>query len=146
MQAAMSVLGQLEQHRAESALETYRDLGHRVRQRVASFHSDLHLQGDRARLLQEETAAQLATATNKNLFALTVVTTFLLPPALVTGYFGMNTKNLLFSEFGEWNDLCDWPVHPGGALRLLSDPALSDVELAVAAREMGRTRRSSRRK
>ena len=98
VQAAVSVLGQLEQHRAESPLESYRELGRRVRQRIASFHSDLHLQGDRARLLQEETAAQLATATNKNLFVLTVVTTFLLPPAFVTGYFGMNTKNLPFSE------------------------------------------------
>ncbi len=50
------------------ACETCRELGRRVRQRVASFHSDLHLQGDQAQLLQEETAAQLATATNKNLF------------------------------------------------------------------------------
>ena len=98
VQAALSVLGQLEQHRAENALQIYRDLAHRVRQRVASFHSDLHLQGDRARLLQEEAAAQLASATNRNLFVLTVVTTLLLPPAFITGYFGMNTKGLPFSE------------------------------------------------
>ena len=65
---------------------------------IASFHSDLHLQPDRARLLQEETAAQLATATNKNLFVLTVVTTLSPPPAFETGYFGMNTKNLPFSK------------------------------------------------
>ncbi len=97
-QAAQSVLGQLEQHRSEHVLQVYRELGQRVRQRVASFHADLHLQAERARLLQEETAAQLATATNRNLFVLTVVTTFLLPPALVTGFFGMNTKNLPFSE------------------------------------------------
>lgn len=43
-------------------------------------------------------AAQLATATNRNLFALTVVTTVLLPPAFVTDYFGMNTKGLPFSD------------------------------------------------
>jgi zinc transporter len=49
-------------------------------------------------VLQEEMAAQLATATNRNLFALTVVTTVLLPPAFVTGYFGMNTKGLLFGD------------------------------------------------
>ncbi|RBP06445.1 zinc transporter [Roseiarcus fermentans] len=98
VQGALSVLGQLDQHRSQSALEIYRDLGRRVRQRVASFHSDLHLQGDRARLLQEEAASQLASATNKNLFLLTVVTTLLLPPAFVTGYFGMNTKNLPFTE------------------------------------------------
>ena len=98
LQASLSMLGQLEQHRAESALLLYRDLGHRVRQRVASFHSDLHLQGERARLLQEESAAQLATATSRNLFVLTVVTTVLLPPAFVTGFLGMNTKGLPFSD------------------------------------------------
>ena len=98
VQAAHSVLAQLEQNRAEGVLQSYRDLGSRVRQRVDAFHADLHLQAERARLLQEEMAAQLATATNRNLFALTVVTTVLLPPAFVTGYFGMNTKGLPFSD------------------------------------------------
>ena len=98
VQAAHSVLAQLEQNRAEGVLQAYRDLGSRVRQRVDAFHADLHLQAERARLLQEEMAAQLATATNRNLFALTVVTTVLLPPAFVTGYFGMNTKGLPFSD------------------------------------------------
>src|SRR5271166_44360 len=76
----------------------YQDLAARVRQRVASFHSDLHLQGERARLLQEESAAQLATATSRNLFVLTVVTTVLLPRGFVTGFFGMNTNGLLFGD------------------------------------------------
>ena len=43
-------------------------------------------------------AAQLATATNRNLFVLTIVTTVLLPPAFVTGFFGMNTKGLPFGD------------------------------------------------
>ncbi|HEY3622330.1 MAG TPA: CorA family divalent cation transporter [Roseiarcus sp.] len=98
MQAAHSLLAQLEQHRAESALPAYRDLCLRVRQRVGSFHADLHLQAERARLLQEEMASQLVSATNRNLFVLTVVTTLLLPPAFVTGFFGMNTKGLPFSD------------------------------------------------
>ena len=98
VQAAHSVLTQLEQNRAESVLQAYRDLGARVRQRVDAFHADLHLQAECARMLQKELAAQLATATNRNLFALTVVTTVLLPPAFVTGYFGMNTKGLPFSD------------------------------------------------
>ena len=98
VQAAHSVLAQLEQNRGESVLQAYRDLGSRVRQRVDSFRADLHLQAERARLLQEETAAQLATATNRNLFVLTVVTTVLLPPAFVTGFFGMNTKGLPFGD------------------------------------------------
>jgi zinc transporter len=98
VQAAHSVLAQLEQNRGESVLQAYRDLGSRVRQRIDAFRADLHLQADRARLLQEEVAAQLATATNRNLFALTVVTTLLLPPAFVTGFFGMNTKGLPFGD------------------------------------------------
>lgn len=97
--ATLSVLTQLEQPRAGSALPAYRDLADRVRQRVASFHADLRLQGDRARLLQEEAAAQLAAATNRNLFVLTIVTTVLLPPAFVTGFFGMNTKGLPFTDW-----------------------------------------------
>ena len=98
VQAAQSMLGQLDQHRGENALPAYGDLAHRAKQRMASFQADIHLQGDRARLLQEELAAQLATATNRNLFVLTVVTTVLLPPAFVTGFFGMNTKGLPFAE------------------------------------------------
>jgi zinc transporter len=98
VQAAHSVLAQLEQNRGGTVLQAYRDLGSRVRQRVDAFRADLHLQAERARLLQEEVAAQLATATNRNLFALTVVTTLLLPPAFVTGFFGMNTKGLPFGD------------------------------------------------
>jgi Mg2+ and Co2+ transporter CorA len=98
VQAAHGVLVQLEQNRGETVLQAYRELGSRVRQRIDAFRADLHLQADRARLLQEEVAAQLATATNRNLFALTVVTTLLLPPAFVTGYFGMNTKGLPFGD------------------------------------------------
>jgi len=98
MQASHSLFAQLEQHRGESALPAYRDLCLRVRQRISSFHADLHLQAERARLLQEEMASQLVSATNRNLFILTVVTTLLLPPAFVTGFFGMNTKGLPFSD------------------------------------------------
>jgi Mg2+ and Co2+ transporter CorA len=96
--AAYGVLKQFEQNRADSALPAYRDIGLRVRQRVHSFQADLHLQADRARLLQEEMTKQLAAATNRNLFVLTVVTTLLLPPAFVTGFFGMNTKGLPFAD------------------------------------------------
>lgn len=98
VQAAHGVLAQLEQTRGDAVLQAYRELGSRVRQRIDAFRADLHLQAERARLLQEEMAAQLATATNRNLFALTVVTTLLLPPAFVTGFFGMNTKGLPFAD------------------------------------------------
>lgn len=96
--ATLSVLSHLEQRRAERALEAYRSMADRVRQRVSAHHADLRLQGDRARLLQEETSAKVAAASNRNLFVLTLVTTVLLPPGFVTGFFGMNTKGLPFAE------------------------------------------------
>jgi zinc transporter len=53
---------------------------------------------DRAHLLQEEIAARLAEQTNRHLHALSILTAFLLPPTLVAGIFGMNTKGLPGTE------------------------------------------------
>ena len=41
---------------------------------------------------------KLEEASNKHLHALAVVTMMLLPPTLVTGIFGMNTKGLPFTD------------------------------------------------
>ncbi len=42
--------------------------------------------------------------TNRRLFTLSILTAYLLPPTLVTGFFGMNTKDLPFlnSDGGTW--------------------------------------------
>ena len=143
VQAAHSVLAQLEQNRAESVLQAYRDLGSRVRQRVDAFRADLHLQAERARLLQEELAAQLATATNRNLFALTVVTTVLLPPAFVTGFFGMNTKGLPFGD-SDYGTLRHHSLPARGGRRLSANPPLPGgllkrLRLASFARGVSRS-------
>jgi zinc transporter len=53
---------------------------------------------DRALLLQEEIAAMTAERSNRALNILTVITTVILPPTLVTGVFGMNTKGLPLTE------------------------------------------------
>ena len=53
---------------------------------------------ERGRLLQDEITAKLATETNRRLHALSIVTALFLPPALVAGIFGMNTKNLPLLE------------------------------------------------
>jgi zinc transporter len=53
---------------------------------------------DRAHLLQEEITARLAEQTNQHLHALAILTAFLLPPTLVAGIFGMNTKGLPGTE------------------------------------------------
>jgi zinc transporter len=59
---------------------------------------------ERARLLQEEIAARMAEITNRRLFTLSVLTALLLPSTLVTGFFGMNTKDMPFqaSDGGTW--------------------------------------------
>ncbi|WP_296708002.1 CorA family divalent cation transporter [Rhodoblastus sp.] len=53
---------------------------------------------DRARMLHDEINAILTTETNDRLYTLTVITAIILPATFVTGYFGMNTKNLIFAE------------------------------------------------
>jgi len=53
---------------------------------------------DRARLLQEEITALTAEETNRHLHVLSILTTLFLPPTLVTGVFGMNTKGLPFTD------------------------------------------------
>jgi len=59
---------------------------------------------ERARLLLEEVAARMTEITNRRLFTLSVLTACLLPPTLVTGFFGMNTKDMLWqnAEGGTW--------------------------------------------
>lgn len=64
---------------------------------VASLH-------ERARLLRDEIVANMAEVTNRRLLTLSILTGFLLPPTLVTGFFGMNTKDLPFQDIegGTW--------------------------------------------
>ncbi len=70
----------------------------RVVQRLDSLHRDMHVLSERCRLLQDEIAARTTALTNRQLFTLSILTALFLPPTLVTGIFGMNTKGLFFSE------------------------------------------------
>ena len=56
---------------------------------------------DRARLLQDEIAAQRAEALNRTLLLLAVLTAIFLPMTLITGIFGMNVGGLPGTENGE---------------------------------------------
>jgi zinc transporter len=49
---------------------------------------------ERARLLQDEIAGRMTAITNRRLFTLSVLTACMLPSTLVTGFFGMNTKDM----------------------------------------------------
>ncbi len=76
----------------------------RLLQKLDGPHHELRSHMERARLLHDEVAAKLAADINRQLYALTVLGTLLIPPTLVTGFFGMNTKNLFFSDIenGTW--------------------------------------------
>ena len=66
--------------------------------------SPAHCGGERARLLLDELDAKMIAITNRRLFTLSILTACLLPPTLVTGFFGMNTKDMPFqnSDGGTW--------------------------------------------
>jgi zinc transporter len=53
---------------------------------------------ERSRLLQEELHLQIEEQGNDSLRVLSVLTALLLPPTLVTGIFGMNTKGLPLTD------------------------------------------------
>jgi magnesium transporter/zinc transporter len=70
----------------------------RLSQRFDALHQELEALQARARLLQEEIVSNLTAETNRQLYVLTILGTLLMPPTLISGIFGMNTKNLFFSE------------------------------------------------
>ncbi|GJD72486.1 CorA family divalent cation transporter [Methylobacterium goesingense] len=94
-------------HRLESETEEADDdlpaavvrMAARVVQRLDSLHRDMLVLSERSRLLQDEIAGRTAAETNRQLFTLSILTALFLPPTLVTGVFGMNTKGLFLGEF-----------------------------------------------
>ena len=70
----------------------------RLAQRLEGLDQEIVALQERARLLQDEIAAKLATETNRHLFVLSIATVFLLPPTLVAGIFGMNVSDLPFTK------------------------------------------------
>jgi zinc transporter len=73
-------------------------------QKLDAIDHDVAAQHERARLLLDEVAGKMAAITNRRLFTISVLTACLLPPTLVTGVFGMNTKDLPFqnADGGTW--------------------------------------------
>lgn len=70
----------------------------KLAQRLDGLDHDIVELRERSRLLEEELRFKLEEASNKHLHALAVVTMMLLPPTLVTGIFGMNTKGLPLTD------------------------------------------------
>jgi len=76
----------------------------RLAQKLDSIDHEMSALHERARLLLDELDAKMTAVTNRRLFTLSILTACLLPPTLVTGYFGMNTKDLPFqnTDGGSW--------------------------------------------
>ncbi|MCO5731082.1 transporter [Rhizobium sp. SSA_523] len=74
------------------------DVAGRLTSRLEAVDHDVYALQDRARLLHEEIDSKLSSETNRHLYILSLMTAFLLPPSLVTGFFGMNTSGLPFAQ------------------------------------------------
>lgn len=103
----------------------HRYLGVAVRalaQKIDSLQHDAAGLHERTRLLLDEVAGKMTTITNRRLFTLSMLTACLLPPTLVTGFFGMNTKDLPFqsADGGTW-----WALLVAAAAGALSYWALA---------------------
>jgi zinc transporter len=76
----------------------FEDVAARLTSRLEAVDHDVYALQERARLLHEEIDSKLSSETNRHLYILSLMTAFLLPPTLVTGFFGMNTGALPFTE------------------------------------------------
>jgi len=76
----------------------------RLGQKLDSIDHEMTSLHERARLLLDELDSRMMAVTNQRLFVLSVLTACILPPTLVTGFFGMNTKDLPFqnTDAGTW--------------------------------------------
>jgi zinc transporter len=95
-------------HRLETrAVAENRQIARGVRalaQKLDAIRHDSAVEYERARLLLDEVGGRMTEITNRRLFTLSLLTACLLPPTLVTGFFGMNTKDLPFQDMagGTW--------------------------------------------
>lgn len=92
------VLRNWEDRPQEDAKPSIHIAAERLADRLESLDHDIHTIQERAKLLQDEVAARLAEETNRSLRALSILTAILLPGSLIAGIFGMNTKDLPFTE------------------------------------------------
>ncbi|RWX77188.1 transporter [Neorhizobium lilium] len=76
----------------------FEDVAGRLISRLEAVDHDVYALQERARLLHEEIDSKLSSETNRHLYILSIMTAFLLPPSLVTGFFGMNTEALPFAH------------------------------------------------
>ncbi len=100
----------------------------RLAQRLDGLDHEVVAMRERARLLQDEVSTKLVAETNRNLDTLTILGALFLPPTLISGIFGMNTKDLPLSETNH------------GSLWALGLMALSSAAVYVMFRWISRRR------
>jgi zinc transporter len=88
----------LEQKNTDDLSPALRLQAGKLAQRLDGLDHDIVELRERSRLLEEEIRFKMEEESNRHLHALSVVTTMLLPPTLVTGIFGMNTKGLPLTD------------------------------------------------
>ena len=71
----------------------------KIAQRLDALDRDMIVLAERSRLMQDEVSADLTRQSNRQLYTLSILTALFLPPTLVTGLFGMNTKGLPLADF-----------------------------------------------
>ncbi len=64
----------------------FEDVASRLMGRLEAVDHDVYALQERARLLHEEIDSKLSSETNRHLYILSLMTAFLLPPSLVTGF------------------------------------------------------------
>lgn len=79
------------------ACDDGRDAAHAA---VAGALDDIVALQDRAHSLYDELTDRRAEETNRRLYIVSIVTTVVLPASFVTGFFGMNTGGMLWTETG----------------------------------------------
>jgi zinc transporter len=93
-----SIFARLERMGRDKLPSPLLEAAHRLATRLDTLHHDIQMLSERARLLQDEVSSRQAAQANRLLHIISVLTALLVPPTLVTGIFGMNTKGLPFTE------------------------------------------------
>lgn len=78
--------------------EGFADVSARSTSRLEAAGHEVDALQERARLLHEEINSVTSNETNRHVYVMSVMTALLLPPTLVTGFFGMNTAGLPFQH------------------------------------------------
>ena len=82
----------------DDVLAGFEEAARRISDRIETTERDVSALQERARLLHEDIDSKATSETNRHLYILSLFTAFLMPPTLVTGFFGMNTENLPFAH------------------------------------------------